>query len=160
MARIICFVDSVAFSSADESTCTVQDPPLCMGGVIDGHTRVDQDFQSDPLRLDINFVQIWDPESPVVNFVVAVFEQDRSEVSRAPTQISRWINVGAGTKPSVFFDTPLRAQAKYFVKAKAQNAAGHVSTCESDGMIHHHSIVKCVGGGKGNWKRAEGEKVR
>ena len=113
-----------------------QSPPSCMRGVRDGLSWIDKDFQNQLLHLDVNFESLMDTESPLQEILIAVFQEFHGEksVDENQRQISGWINAGAVTKASVFFSSPLEVGQKYFVLVKAQNAAGHVTTCESDGV--------------------------
>jgi hypothetical protein len=87
------------------------------------------------MRFDFNLAGIMDEESSIKNMVIAVFEQNESEAfDNTSKQVSRWVDVGPGVTSSVFFESPLQTRRKYFIKAKARDAAGHSSTCESDGI--------------------------
>ena len=105
-----------------------------MVGVKDGRTLIDKDFQKQLMQLDANFEAVWDAESPILEYLIAAFEESSSG-SADFTQISQWVTAAAVDKrASVFLGTPLGVGRKYYVSVKAKNAAGHVATCNSDGV--------------------------
>ena len=103
-----------------------------MVGVKDGRTLIDKDFQKQLMQLDANFEAVWDAESPILEYLIAAFEESSSG-SADFTQISQWVTA-VDKRASVFLSTPLGVGRKYYVSVKAKNAAGHVATCNSDGV--------------------------
>ena len=105
-----------------------------MGGVIDGSSWNDKNFQSHRRSLDARFDSLWDAESPIQEFLLAAFEETGSEAYPDRKQISEWVDTGSLRAASVFFSSPLLTGRKYIIVVKAKNAAGHVATCESNGV--------------------------
>jgi hypothetical protein len=105
-----------------------------MVGVKDGRSLIDKDFQKQLMQLDANFEAVWDSESPILEYLIAAFEESSSG-SADVTQISQWVTAAAfDRRTSVFLGTPLGVGRKYYVSVKAKNAAGHVAICNSDGV--------------------------
>ena len=94
---------------------TIQSPPSCMGGVIDGSSWNDKNFQSHRRSLDARFDSLWDAESPIQEFLLAAFEETGSEAYPERQQITDWVDTGSLKAASVFFSSPLLTGPKYIL---------------------------------------------